>query len=281
MTTKTSLITGTTSGIGQAIVLELVKSVSTLILPVRSINKGEELKKALASINPNCQIDLYQCDLESIKSVKKCATTIASKYKVIDILINNAGIMEPDFRLTSDGVEAHFQVNVLSQYIFNAILQPLMVASEQGRIINLSSALYAQGKFEIESINSKPLGFMSGIRLYSNSNLYRNLLTFKHASELENTKVMVNCLHPGVIKTNLGNQKTNTLWNIATPIFHLFTKPAADGAKTPLQLALSQEGGQTTGKYWSDCKIVEVSELSKNIELAEQLATKCKELTGV
>jgi NAD(P)-dependent dehydrogenase (short-subunit alcohol dehydrogenase family) len=280
-TTKTALVTGSTSGIGQATVLELVKSVSTLILPVRNLAKGEELKQQLASINPSCQIDLYSCDLESIESTKGCANTLASKYKVIDILINNAGIMEPDFRLTVDGVEAHFQVNVLSQYIFNTILKPLVVASEQGRIINLSSALYAQGKFEINTINSKPSGFMSGIGLYSNSNLYRNLLTFKLAFELQSTNVTVNCLHPGVIKTNLGNKRTNTLWNIVTPIFHVFTKPATDGAKTPLYLALSPEASPVTGKYWSDGKVVEVSELSKNMELAKQLAAKCQELTGI
>jgi NAD(P)-dependent dehydrogenase (short-subunit alcohol dehydrogenase family) len=122
---------------------------------------------------------------------------------------------------------------------------------------------------------------LSGIGLYSNSNLYRNLLTFRLAKELENTKVTVNCLHPGVIKTNLGSKSSNWLWSAITPIFHLFTKPPTEGAKTSLHLALSSEGGNITGKYWSDCKVAQPSQLSMDMELANQLAEKCEELTRV
>jgi NAD(P)-dependent dehydrogenase (short-subunit alcohol dehydrogenase family) len=278
---KTILITGSTSGIGKATAMELVKAASILILPVRNTSKGEELKKELLVANPSCQIDLYQCDLESIESVKTCANDIANKYEKIDILINNAGIMEPDFRLTADGIESHFQVNVLSQYIFNTILKPLVIASDQGRIINLSSQLHNNGKFELESIAIQPTGMLSGIGLYSNSNLYRNLLTIRLAKELENTKVTVNCLHPGVIKTNLGSKSSNWLWSAITPIFHLFTKPPTEGAKTSLHLALSGEVGQITGKYWSDCKLANPSQLSMGMELADQLVEKCEELTGI
>jgi NAD(P)-dependent dehydrogenase (short-subunit alcohol dehydrogenase family) len=278
---KTVLITGATSGIGEATALELVKTSTTLILPVRNMVKGELLQSNLQKINPNCQIDLYECDFESIESTKSCANSISKNYSVIDIVINNAGIMEPDFRLTADNIEAHFQVNLLSQYIFNTILKPLVQKSEQGRIINLSSALHKNGKFQLDAINSKPNGMMSGIGLYSNSNLYRNLLTFRLAKELEDTKVTVNCLHPGVIRTNLGSHGSNLIWNAITPIFHLFTKPATEGAKTSIHLALSPEAGQITGKYWSDCKVTTVSELSSKMDLADQLTNKCQELTGI
>jgi NAD(P)-dependent dehydrogenase (short-subunit alcohol dehydrogenase family) len=281
MQNKTIFITGATSGIGKATVLELVKNAGILILPVRNNTKGESLKKELLAINPDCQIDLYECDLESIESMKSCAATIVSKYPVVDILINNAGIMEPDFRLTSDNIESHFEVNVLSQYIFNTVLKPLVISAKQGRIINLSSALHSNGKFEIERMNSKPSGYMSGIGLYSNSNLYRNLLTHKLAKELEGTTATVNCLHPGVIRTNLGSSSTNSLWKLITPIFHLFTKPPTEGAKTTLHLALSSEGGEISGKYWSKSKVTNPSELSTNTEMAELLGIKCAELTGV
>jgi NAD(P)-dependent dehydrogenase (short-subunit alcohol dehydrogenase family) len=272
MFNKTIFITGSTSGIGKATANGLVKNASILILPVRNITKGEDLKTELLEINPSCQIDLFECNLESFESVKNCANLITGQYKVIDILINNAGIMEPDFRLTADNIEAHFEVNVLSQYIFNTILKPLVIAADQGRIINLTSALHISGKFELDTINSKRSGVMSGIGLYSNSNLYRNLLTFRLANELKDTKVTVNCLHPGVIKTNLGSQGSNMLWNAVTPIFHLFTKPPTEGAKTTLHLALSDEGRQITGKYWSDCIVAKPSELSTDMELADQLA---------
>ena len=101
---KVAFLTGSTSGIGQATAQKLVKHVSTLILPVRNLTKGQNLKKELLTINPNCQIDLYQCDLESMESMKTCANTIASKYKTIDILINNAGTFDYQCHFTKDGL---------------------------------------------------------------------------------------------------------------------------------------------------------------------------------
>ena len=68
---------------------------------------------------------------------------------------------------------------------------------------------------------------------------------------------------------------------ILTPIFNLFAQSATEGAKTSLYLALSEEGGQISGKYWSNSKIDKPSELSTNMDLAEQLEVKCRELTTI
>ena len=271
----TILITGATSGIGEATALELAKNANTMILPVRNIQKGNTLKTKLIEINPSCQIDMFECDFESLESVKNCANQIVKNYKNLDILINNAGIMEADFRQTKDNLEAHFQVNVLSQYIFNQILIPLV--PKGGKIINLSSMAHLNGKFELDTISAKPSGILSGVGLYSNSNLYRNLLTVKLANE--NPNLNINCVHPGIIRTNLGSQSDNFLWKMLMPIFHFFTKPSTEGAKTSIYLALTKEN--ISGKYWADCKVKTPSKLSLDTELANKLAQKCKELTNL
>jgi NAD(P)-dependent dehydrogenase (short-subunit alcohol dehydrogenase family) len=281
---KVAFLTGSTSGIGKATAQELVKHVSILILPVRNITKGQDLKQELFTINPNCQVDLYQCDLESIESMKACANTIVDKYEKIDILINNAGTFDYQCHFTNDGIESHFEVNVLSQYIFNTILKPLILKSIQGRIINLSGLSHKAGKFNLKYIqdrNKSSRSVLNTISLCSDSCLYRNLLTFKLAKDFENKKVTVNCLHPGSIKTNIGNDNITLAGKIIAPIFNLFTQPAVEGAKTTLHLALSDEGGRITGKYWSDSKIDRPSELSTNMDLAEQLVAKCQKLTKI
>jgi hypothetical protein len=68
---------------------------------------------------------------------------------------------------------------------------------------------------------------------------------------------------------------------IIAPFFNLFTHSAIEGAKTSLHLALSNEGGQITAKYWSNSKIDRPSELSTNMDLAEQLVAKCQQLTNI
>jgi NAD(P)-dependent dehydrogenase (short-subunit alcohol dehydrogenase family) len=281
---KIAFLTGSTSGIGRATAQELVKHVSILILPVRNLTKGQDLKQELLTINPNCQVDLYQCDLESIESMKLCANTIASKYGAIDIIINNAGTFDYQCHFTNDGLESHFEVNVLSQYIFNTILKPLVLQSVQGRTINFSGLSHKAGKFNLAYIqdrNKSPKSVLNTISLCADSCLYRNLLTFKLAQDFENTKVTVNCLHPGSIKTNIGNDNISLTGKIIAPIFNLFTQPAIEGAKTSLHLALSDEGGQITGKYWSNCKVDKPSALSTDMDLAEQLVAKCQQLTIV
>jgi NAD(P)-dependent dehydrogenase (short-subunit alcohol dehydrogenase family) len=281
---KVAFLTGSTSGIGQATAQGLVKQLSILIIPVRNISKGQNLKQELLAINPSCQIDLYECDLESITSMKACAHNIAGKYEMIDILINNAGTFDYQCHFTNDGLESHFEVNVLSQYIFNTILKPLVLRSIQGRIINLSGLAHKAGKFNLKYIqdrNKSPKNMLNTISLCADSCLYRNLLTFKLAKDFEHTKVTVNCLHPGSIKTNIGNDNISLAGKIIAPIFNLFTQPAIEGAKTSLYLALSNEGGQITGKYWSNSKIDKPSELSTDMNLAEQLVAKCYELTKV
>jgi retinol dehydrogenase 13 len=281
---KVAFLTGSTSGIGRATAQELVKHVSILILPVRNIAKGQALKQELLTIDPNCQIDLYQCDLESIEFMKACANTIAGKYEAIDILINNAGTFDYQCHFTNDGLERHFEVNVLSQYIFNTIFKPLLLKSEQGRIINLSGLSHKAGKFNVKYIQDRDRSsksVLNTISLCSDSCLYRNLLTFKLAKDFENTTVTVNCLHPGSIKTNIGKDNITLAGKIITPVFNLFTQPAIEGAKTSLHLALSDEGGKITGKYWSNCKIDRPSELSTDMNLAEQLVAKCHDLTNI
>jgi NAD(P)-dependent dehydrogenase (short-subunit alcohol dehydrogenase family) len=216
--------------------------------------------------------------------MKACANTIACEYEAIDILINNAGTFDYQCRFTNDGLESHFEVNLLSQYIFITILKPLILKSAQGRIINLSGLSHKAGKFNLAYIqdrNKSPKSLLNTISLCSDSCLYRNLLTFKLAKDFENTKITVNCLHPGSIKTNIGKDNISLVGKIIAPIFNLFTQPAIEGSKTSLHLALSDEGGKITGKYWSNCQIDKPSELSTNMDLAEQLVAKCQKLTKI
>jgi NAD(P)-dependent dehydrogenase (short-subunit alcohol dehydrogenase family) len=277
---KIALITGSTSGIGLATARELVLHSATLILPVRNTEKGKQLQVELNELNPNCHVDIYSCDLSLIESMQTFLAGVKARYKSIDILINNAGIINYDIQKTDDNLEATFQANVLAQYIFNKELSPLLQKSQQGRIINLSSALYKQGKFDIDNLQGEKMkkGMRAGIQLYNNSNLERNMLTKYLADTLKYTAVTVNCVHPGVITTSLGKQNTGFVPNLFNGIFGLFTKPATEGAQTSLHLALSKEGGEVTGKYWTNSKPINGALESLKEEDTRALVGYCEKL---
>jgi retinol dehydrogenase 14 len=280
MINKVILLTGATSGIGEAAVKEMVRSASTLILPVRNISKGEELKLALNAINPNCIIDLYECDFGSIKSVKQMIVNVRNKYQVIDVLANNAGLFNGNIIMTEDGVEETFQVNVLSQYLLISSLIDLIQASESGRIVNLSSLGHKGGKFDLDNLNCEKennnLG--GGSKAYFNSNLYRNLLTVYYANLLQSTgsKVTINCMHPGAIRTGLGTQNKGVINGLLIKLFGVFTKPASDGAKTLTYLCLSEEVQGVTGQYFVNSKIDKANPESMDLNSAQLLVERIK-----
>jgi retinol dehydrogenase 12 len=270
MEQKIILITGSTSGIGEATVKNLVKTSSQLILPVRNLQKGENLKIELQRINLDCKVDLYKCDMDSIQSIKDFASEVLKNYSGIDVLINNAGIMKNDVTVTKDGIEETFVVNVLSQFLLNNILLPLLKNSNQGRIINVSSMGHNWGKPNFEESINATNSQKGGLNMYYNSNLFRNLLTIHQAKLLEGTNITVNCLHPGVIRSNLAMQNNN-LYSKMLKFIQPLLKSSEEGAKTTIYLANSVEGGQITGKYWADSKVAKQSEISKNPELASKL----------
>jgi NAD(P)-dependent dehydrogenase (short-subunit alcohol dehydrogenase family) len=281
MNNKVILLTGSTSGIGEAAVKELVRSASALILPVRNITKGEELKQILNAINPSCIIDLYECDFSSLKSVKKMIENVRKNYKVIDVLANNAGLFNGRIVMTEDGIEETFQVNVLSQYLLNSSLLDLVQVSTSGRIVNLSSLGHKGGKFDLDNLNCQKennnLG--GGSKAYFNSNLYRNLLTAYYADQLKSngSKVTVNCMHPGAIKTGLGVQNKGYINGLLIKLFGVFTKPATAGAKTLIYLCLSDEVKDISGQYFVNSKVDKANPESMDLASASMLVQRIKE----
>ncbi|MFK7922163.1 MAG: SDR family NAD(P)-dependent oxidoreductase [Bacteroidia bacterium] len=148
MTGKVVAITGTTSGTGFICAREVAKKGGTLILLNR---KSERSAKALIQLQkdvPEGTFDAIDCDLQSFESVAEAITTIQSKYEVIDVLINNAGVMAIVDKATTDGYDVQMQTNVLSHFLITKALFPLLAKSKQARIVNHSSMARLGGPLE-------------------------------------------------------------------------------------------------------------------------------------
>ena len=276
MQSKIFFLTGSTSGIGEETAIGLAEHCDVLILPIRNMEKGEALKSRLLTINPALQIGLILCDLTSIASIKSCAKIVIEKYDHIDVLINNAGIINTTREVTVDGLEETFAVNVLSQFLFNTLLLSLVQKSPQGRIVNLSSLGHRMGKLDFANIQGEKN--WSGFGAYFNSNFERNLLTSYQANQLKNTSVTVNCLHPGAIQSNLGVQNKGIMTNFFIRFFSKFAKPTAEGAKTTLYAALSPELTQVTRAYLDNQKVGRATPASQDLNTAEKLWKHCENL---
>jgi NAD(P)-dependent dehydrogenase (short-subunit alcohol dehydrogenase family) len=139
MTNKVVAITGTTSGTGYVCAREAAKKGATVILLNRKSERSEKSLKQLKESVPNARFEAVDCDLQNFKSVRNAIKDIKSKYEVIDVLVNNAGVMALKDGSTSDGYDVQMQTNVISHFLITKELFPLLSKSKEARIVNHSS----------------------------------------------------------------------------------------------------------------------------------------------
>ncbi len=264
------LITGASSGIGLETAKQLAAQGAQLVLVARSEDKLKEAVATIKAQTPSANVKYYIADFSSQKSVRNLAQNITRNYTKLDVLINNAGCVVPEFQLTEDGLEKTIATNHFAYFILTNELLPLVKKSDYARIVNVASGSHYQGKIDFESFTKEKGYFI--MKAYAQSKLVNVLFTYELAERLKGTQVTVNCLHPGFVKTEIGNKKTNwyssLFWSLGTMLGGISVQ---NGAKTSVYLASSPEVKGVSGKYFDKCKAVEPNKDAYNSELRKQL----------
>ncbi len=275
LTSKTCIITGSTSGIGKETAMELARRGATLVLPVRDIAKGNALKEEIIHKTGNSHVEIIQCDLSSFKSVRNFVSDFREKYNELHILINNAGLWESKHIKSADGIEMIWAVNHLAPFLLTNLLLDVMKRSAPGRIINVSSEAHRTGTINFNDLEGNKR--WNSYRAYAQSKLANILFTGKLAELLNHDNITVNCLHPGVVATRLFNWFPEFLIKIAS----LFMLSPEKGAQTTIYLATSSEVENITGKYFSRKRIRKPLIRKNDPELVDKLWNISMEMTGL
>ena len=267
---KTILITGATNGIGKAAAINFAESAKSIAFTYRNEELAEDLKNEMQKINPNLSINSFFCDFSVQDSIRECADKIKNDLKAIDLLINNAGVVNTEYSETIDGIENTFAVNHLGYFLFTNLLLDLVKKESESRIINVSSAAHHFVKgMQWDDINYKD-DFKMGLKAYGQSKLGNILFTKKLAKKLQKDGVTVNAIHPGGVNTSLGNQNNSLLGRVLKIILKPFFRSPLKGANTIIYLA-EIDGLSITGAYWVDGRVAKTSHYSKNEAEAEKL----------
>ena len=267
---KTILITGATNGIGKAAAIKFAESAKSIAFTYRNEELAEDLKNEMQKINPNLSINSFFCDFSVQDSIRECADKIKNDLKAIDLLINNAGVVNTEYSETIDGIENTFAVNHLGYFLFTNLLLDLVKKESESRIINVSSAAHHFVKgMQWDDINYKD-DFKMGLKAYGQSKLGNILFTKKLAKKLQKDGVTVNAIHPGGVNTSLGNQNNSLLGRVLKIILKPFFRSPLKGANTIIYLA-EIDGLSITGAYWVDGRVAKTSHYSKNEAEAEKL----------
>ena len=267
---KTILITGATNGIGKAAAINFAESAKSIAFTYRNEELAEDLKNEMQKINPNLSINSFFCDFSVQDSIRECADKIKNNLKAIDLLINNAGVVNTEYSETIDGIENTFAVNHLGYFLFTNLLLDLVKKESESRIINVSSAAHHFVKgMQWDDINYKD-DFKMGLKAYGQSKLGNILFTKQLAKKLQKDGVTVNAIHPGGVNTSLGNQNNSLLGRVLKIILKPFFRSPLKGANTIIYLA-EIDGLSITGAYWVDGRVAKTSHYSKNEAEAEKL----------
>ncbi len=273
---KICMITGANSGIGKATAMGLAEMNGTVVIVCRNKERGEPALKEIIEKTGNKNVDLLLCDLSSLDSIRNLATKFKNKYQNLHVLINNAGVMLSKRVSSVDGFEMNFAVNHLAPFLLTNLLLDTLKRSAPSRIINVASAAHKLGTIDFEDLQGehKKRRFMG---LYGDSKLALMLTSYEFSRRLEGTGVTLNTVHPGVVNTNLGVDRSKPKKGIVRRFF----KTAEKGAETSIYLASSPEVEAITGKYFINKQEQKSSKDSYNETLAKKIWDISIEMVGL
>lgn len=249
------LITGATEGVGKVTALELAKKGFTVVAAARDANKAEALMNEIETSTGQTSCAFIVADLGSLRQVRQLAETFRRRYSTLDVLINNAGVFLPARAETEDGYEMMFQVNYLSPFLLTNLLLEELQKSEQGRIINLSSSVYALGRFDPANLQSER--HFSALGTYAATKLFVLMFTQELARRLKATSVTANAVHPGIVRTRMMLQAPGA-HRVVSYLSLPFSISPVRGARTSVYLASSPEVHGISGQYFAKSKIAAV-----------------------
>ena len=276
---KVCLITGATNGIGEEAAKQIALMGAEIVFIARSPAKAEELKQSLKSLTGRESTSII-ADLSSQEEVKRAASEFLSMNKPLNILLNNAGIMNTSRKETVDGLEEVFSVNHLAYYSFTLMLMNKLIESSPSRVVNVASGSHMFVKdMNFDDLQSEKE--YKTMQVYGRSKLANILFTRELAERLKGKGVTVNCLHPGFVNTGIGSNNSPTMGRILMTLARPFSRKTDKGAETSIYLCVSPEVENETGEYFYDCKKEKISAAASDKENATKLWEVSSKLTGI
>ncbi len=267
---RTAVVTGANAGIGLWTALGLAKAGAKVIMLCRDPHRGEDARNLVAQAS-GLKPDLVIADFASLKTVRDAASKILDRHQQIHILVNNAGLFSPSFQLSADGYEMTIAVNHLAPFLLTTTLLPaLELAGEprrHARIVTVASEAARRASIDLgDLMTARRYNMMAA---YAQSKLANILFTKELARRLPPRPVSANCLHPGVVATNIGNKGGvfGAAWSLMKPAL---LSPER-GARNSLYVATSPSIEGVSGAYFVKQRPASPNPIAEDLTIASRL----------
>ena len=270
---KTVVITGATNGIGRATAHALAARGAQVVAVGRNPTKGQATVEAIQQETGNHAIVFETADLSSQADVRRLASRVADQHDRIDVLINNAGGLFGSRMESADGIEMTFALNHLGPFLLTNLLLDRLRATAGARVVNVASRAHVGATLDFDDLQFGSR--YKGLAAYQRSKLCNILFTYELARRLGDSGPAVNALHPGFVRTHLGQGAADNslFWRAATSLVFRFggAIDVRKGVETSIMLASSADVTGVTGKYFSGGRETQSSSLSHDTEVAGHL----------
>ena len=296
LTGTTALVTGANSGLGFVTASQLAAHGAAVTLAVRDAARGAAAVARMREQLPHAELTVRVLDLASLASITAFADEFADTTGSLDLLVNNAGVMNLPQRQTADGFEMQFGTNHLGHFALTGRLLPLLTASPEARVVTLSSTVHRIGRMNFADL-------MGARRYrawpaYGQSKLANLLFTSELQRRAGAAKLPLRAMaaHPGFALTNLqtagptmrGAKTTTRRSRLMATLTRELAQPAVWGALPTLYAATvpglagnSFVGPEGFGQQHGHPVPVTRSKRAQNTADAQRLWTESERLTGV
>lgn len=273
---RSFLVTGSSSGIGRALVEALAARGGSVVLAARSEQRTRPVLDAIRDRYPEVDAQFMLIDVSDLGSVRKAASTFLATGRSLDVLVNNAGIAGTN-ALSRDGFDLTYATNHIGPFLLTNLLLPRLLASPAGRVVNVASVAHMHVKhLDWSVLERRTAPVRKSFLAYAETKLMNVLHAKELARRLNGTSVTTYSLHPGAVASNIWRSLPQPLqW-----FMKLFMLSNEKGAETPLYCATSPEVQSVSGRYYARCKEAKPNPLAEDAALAGELWRRTEEAIG-
>lgn len=269
---RVAVVTGASQGIGRETARGLAAAGATVVLVVRSRERGEAARRDVMETTGG-DVQLVLADLALQRDVRRAAAEIRERFDGPHLLVNNAATYHRRRQVTAEGIEMQLAVNHLAPFLLTTLLLDRLVSAAPARIVTVSSGAHRGRRVRWDDPQAERR--YRGFGRYGETKLMNLLFTRALATRLAGTGVTANAVHPGVVGTELLFGGLGLL-----RLFRRWMKTPEEGARTTLHVALHPEGGALTGRYFVDEAPAQPDPAALDDAAAERLWGLSEELTA-
>jgi retinol dehydrogenase-13 len=276
---KLCVVSGSTSGVGLSAVRRLARAGADIVLVCRNREKGEVVRQELVGEH-GIRVDIVLADYTDLDTVRRAAEELLDRYPRIDVLINSVGLHSTTRTVTRAGFESVFCVNHLGTFLLTCLLLDRMKQSAPSRIIHVNSEGHRFGGLDLDDLDWRRRRY-KGLKSYGASKVAQLLTTWEFADRLDGSGVTINAMHPGDVRTNIGNNNGRLYRWWLHHVTWLFLKDPVISGEALYYLAAAPEMAEVSGRFFHLTIDEKPEKRALDREMGRKVWKKSLELTGL